>query len=817
MAEEQLDWHNQTSNISIHLGSNPVGKTGFYGTIVRCYMSPIHLLQLGDLHLTETNWRNNADSLEHELRTRRLWTNLDAVVVCGNLTRDGAPASFEAAEKFLHHLESGLLSPTASSPRKILVVPGCSDIDPGTDGQFENFRRFYNAFFAHETFDPRRPIVRRLRDLTLIGATYLNHDDPVGANDTFSGLQNQLEREESNWRCLDYLLQGPIVLANSESPLLSQSLRARPWERKIRAFFHEIDLYLFGSGPVAFLPSEPFCFAPVSVGLGPAGPAMRANILEFRRPTVPRPALGQPTHLRFDLAITALSIEPAGTQTWSFHYHAPKSPQASDSEDRFLTRTFLEKLDDNLQGNHFIAMLGVGNRWRQVIANGLRNKTRIGSRQVLIESLPPLRTYPVRRPRDWQPKDFALYRDLEQFRTAPPPYRHAGDSGLLRIALIIDEAFLHTEYNLKETYESMQRVLSSLCTPDFRILYLVSAYGMPWGAEPPPTHASRMDLEPLDPESLLRLLELISFQVPVDRTLMERISGGYVSFLSVLFDTIKNDFERWDSAHEITRESALSLVRRALHSSRELRRETTDFFDFMRNQPKGLTIARFILDRLSVVEEQHRLTVPIRFTPGDLRFAGLKEGDIEWTMDPGIIGYDGVNYELKERIPFLVQLTQPAPPPRIFISYAEPDGSLARKLIAKLESLGMRSWEYRMAADLKRTLPDQIWEQLESSDSVVVIWTSESIKSRFVIREARHAAKPQRPKLINWYTNVKPQSVRDTMEKQLSSKEKKDNVLDAFRDFVGFFSLEDVALKLADEFRPFDRRENTELAHVSQE
>lgn len=75
---------------------------------------------------------------------------------------------------------------------------------------------------------------------------------------------------------------------------------------------------------------------------------------------------------------------------------------------------------------------------------------------------------------------------------------------------------------------------------------------------------------------------------------------------------------------------------------------------------------------------------------------------------------------------------------RVFISYSREDKKHARKLAEYLLSCGHVVWwdqEIHAGADYRQ----EIAKELKSADKVIVLWTSHSVKSTFVIDEAQRA------------------------------------------------------------------------------
>jgi hypothetical protein len=130
---------------------------------------------------------------------------------------------------------------------------------------------------------------------------------------------------------------------------------------------------------------------------------------------------------------------------------------------------------------------------------------------------------------------------------------------------------------------------------------------------------------------------------------------------------------------------------------------------------------------------------------------------------------------------------------------------MADDLAHALRGAGLEVWEFTRASRFQQKLRDEIMDRLRESAAVVVIWTHESVKSRYVIREAREAAKPNKPKLINWFVDVSPPSVRHDFgrDPSLTEVNRDSEVLREFKDFQGKYGMGDVVGLLMRELNPF--------------
>jgi 3',5'-cyclic AMP phosphodiesterase CpdA len=152
------------------------------------------LLHLSDLHLgnapaedvlgdykieaiKEADRISRVRLLRNTLKALTAWltennTELDGVIVTGDVTTRGAPAGFHQLPGLL-----GALGPTLPEPRHIVVVPGNHDVTWGTEpGSEERYRAFIEGVRAAGYITP-----------LLDGIDYIGDDPTADANPLFTG------------------------------------------------------------------------------------------------------------------------------------------------------------------------------------------------------------------------------------------------------------------------------------------------------------------------------------------------------------------------------------------------------------------------------------------------------------------------------------------------------------------------------------------------------------------------------------------------------------------------------------------------------
>jgi hypothetical protein len=87
----------------------------------------------------------------------------------------------------------------------------------------------------------------------------------------------------------------------------------------------------------------------------------------------------------------------------------------------------------------------------------------------------------------------------------------------------------------------------------------------------------------------------------------------------------------------------------------------------------------------------------------------------------------------------------------VFISYAKARAAEAKALAGELTDLGYDVWWDSSLLPVD-SIDAEIDRQLDAAKAVIVIWSPESIRSRWVYAEAEHADRPEHQKLVNTRT-----------------------------------------------------------------
>jgi hypothetical protein len=238
------------------------------------------------------------------LLERKLWEKLgaapvDYVICCGNITTDGSPASFVAAEKILGEFVDQFLAGANGKPshvgNRVLLLPGRRDLAPAGSlkealAPFATFwSRFYRAYHEAEiNFSAEDVILKELKDLTIIAVCFWNQGPSNSATQHRELFFQRLHKAQERLLNLQYCSRTPTVLVSPESPVVAW-IRLTESAARLASVKHlGIDFHLFGSSPI-WCVFEPFGFRHAGLSTGPRDRRrflpIRINLLEFSSPT----------------------------------------------------------------------------------------------------------------------------------------------------------------------------------------------------------------------------------------------------------------------------------------------------------------------------------------------------------------------------------------------------------------------------------------------------------------------------------------------------------------------------------------------------
>jgi hypothetical protein len=259
-------------------------------------MDKVSVLQIHNLNIGPLSRDDPYTTLRNLLVDQKLVNKIDYLVVCGNFTCDRSLASFQHAQEVLHKIAREFLSIDGPLANRVVLVPGPQDVDdPNADSpDFAAFRQFYESFFrdrlhVEKTFDPQRAELRELKDLTLVALTYWRSTDPEVSQRRIHSFGKALDGAIRSMSSLAYVNTTPTLLVSAGTPLFPNGTEwpgANTQAQKVFNADLRISFHLFGDGPLAYVPPEPFSRDHVSLGLGSEAVAgslwpLRVNVLEL--------------------------------------------------------------------------------------------------------------------------------------------------------------------------------------------------------------------------------------------------------------------------------------------------------------------------------------------------------------------------------------------------------------------------------------------------------------------------------------------------------------------------------------------------------
>jgi len=705
-------------------------------------MDNLHILHLGGLELHELNAQNRFSQV-NTVVARLENHEIDFIVVAGNLTRN---RDFDLLGRFLKRLEPLV----KLNKRRIVLAPGELDL-----GESENvFADFHQQYFGDDVQPPLADTidVRQFRDVTFIAGVLTRS---AKSETELVGVQKRVSERAEVWGSAS-VRHELRILATAANPLLTAP-EVLFSSAAMAQFQREIDVLLCGPGNPAIVPTQPFGRMPFAVGIPlatvrPGLDSLYWNILCLRVPPRPRD---------FDLSRVQLKLKSYDEDR---EYERPAHSYSSGHYETthphidsvlLCKETLLLKLKGALTDGRsgLIEVLGYGDVWKTVIAEGLHSTIPIGPHYYLVRRF-PIKWYPE-DPEEgsfsqWKNEDIEVLEDIEAWRRSQ---RHQGPN---LIALVVDDAFSPEEPDDKNRADEIKNRIAIRFNGGPRIVYLMSAYGSPSKNR---DNITRVPLDPIAAATLNLYIELASCEFPIDQHVFRALTGGYLGFIKLMADALRDQYKRLDKYQisPVWRFDAEVIA--ACQHSDDLRREATLFFDFLCLPKKGKLICDTYIDRLCRLKdanERRMLSDEVAITVEEAQALDI-EFDLEELRRKGIVGYEDKDrsYVLKERIPFLVQVLRPIEKV-VFVSYAEEDVELVRRLRTSLSEEDIDDWEWQNAMDVASGLDRDIERHLNLCKIVVVLWTRNSVNSDRVRKEARLASSTDKRRLLNWFHDVVP-------------------------------------------------------------
>jgi nucleoside phosphorylase len=585
---------------------------------------------------------------------------VDYIVVCGNVTVDGRPESFEIARELLRGLGDKLLKkdpvPGERSKKetrfnRMVVVPGRTDIPivshengrhVSGNGQadaalsirpdFQPFKEFHDRLFSDELngrvspFELGRAIYRPLKDITLIGGSYWDVENGILRQklleifeSEIKGAKQQLSKQLSDF---DYLQHSPRILISAAYPLYY-------WDvteiyKRIREFLQKeliISLHLFGSGSIVGVLPEPYSLPHIGLGTGPRRPEgfwpFRANLIEMCV------GAGEPGSPGSPLVSNYVFRRKQDTKF-------ERSDHIKGQLDLFLSRRhevpeqksvfepFLKKIEQAIfdDGKRFILISGLPGSGKWDLFSLLKQQSKLGTHNVQVVSM-------VLDDYDRQALNQALTEAEREIDREPPP---SDNKDVIRlrdkrdvILVVRDRQYYHLDNTKSKVAEFLNAetidrlfMLNENGRRIKAIVYLVTGSEADNRFEPvmPRHFIQRFTLSPLAIDDITLLVKQYSWNAPVVEFDLDHVTGGYAGFSRLLLDATKEAFEYVAGAEPISTATSTQLMERALESSQKLKSESELYLAVIESRYGGAIVSHHIQDEIRKIKRQKETENP---------------------------------------------------------------------------------------------------------------------------------------------------------------------------------------------------------------
>jgi len=705
-------------------------------------MSHLRILQVSDLQIDQSPRAAGVlHVLELELDDRGL-LQLDYLVVCGNLTKNGRPKEFELAAQSLAHFAKQVLRKDSQANR-LLVVPGDRDVSeaPSEPSPLHHFNQFLSM--VREKLDanptptqlsPKQPIVRRLKGLTLIGVPYWQGAPAAALEKGIQAAASErgLSRQAGRGSVVAYHSSTPTILASSQSPLMEFGARRSLDDLKsILEKDLRIDFHLFGAAPVVLVTLEPFAFRHVGISTGPRAAGspwpIRFNVLEIGPapqfiPKVAASRKGNPASRSF--AVMSHKLERPGgkweandprTLSWATYLSADKSAAIMRTLPHRKLVDVLNHWADTGEAYLRIDHLPGSGVDKWLDGQDKKSLRELKAKHIVYQTL-KYDGDKVESDHKW------VYRSLVDTmqKLAKGLDNKKGIEKNERWAVFHDQVLPRIDGEEHSAWlETVKAEAQKQIGERGRFLYLVPR--TPYTSELTRLFPEAQLSPVLDSDSRDELLRSYDPLVPFRTDVLERLTGGCLGFGAQLLEEVQNQFVRWPDAQEILDTDLEALIGAALESGpmQQLTREFNHSLESLQGGRVLALIRQKVLAKPSIVFSDK--DTPVTFTSGELQ-RELPDRErlsavLKVLVDHGVIVKEGHSdeYRVLALAPFLVQSISPPPkhthpePPRgdiettdpssakghVFISYSgrrTSGGRVMKDLVSDLQAGNVECW-----------------------------------------------------------------------------------------------------------------------------
>lgn len=558
-------------------------------------MHDLKILHTSDLLAGAPGSRRVFEEVIEDLARSDLRESVDYIVISGNVTADGSPASFEEAHEILGRITNTLLRRDPGLRlNRLLIVPGPRDTGDGRD--FAAFTDFHDRFFAAEMgetprrvepFDPNEVIVRDLKDLTLLGLTYWR-----SARTSAEAVNAALTRAKKRVAGLAYTERTPTILVSSGNLLLDpddptsfEAIRSH-----FRLFF-KTTVHCFGAGEGMFSLPTPLTLHHVGIGTGARTEhgywPVLLNVL-----TVSPQAMRDPT--RQLLAAESwmrrsegANLVPTDWLKGQLDHFFVRQTETGVS-DEVLYTPLLSDLQEKFAKYPFIVLDGFPGAGKGAFFEFLNR------RRTLLTI--PIHVIPMRV------KNQSHYETLGASVLAAVADAGTPPRGATRLLVIHDTCFgklpKEKKNELKNVLKDGFVGLNQKASEQFDwVLWLRTASDFTLGLDPALDGTKAVTFGPADSEVMSQLVSEYSWVAPVQDRQVRHATGDYTGFSHLILNTASRKFDKYSGAEPMKSDSSLRLLRAVLDAD-----QVSDELDLHRTTIEdmyvGIDICRYIQEKV---------------------------------------------------------------------------------------------------------------------------------------------------------------------------------------------------------------------------
>jgi hypothetical protein len=734
-------------------------------SVARIPPKSLRILHMSDLNISSSVLERERASLVNYID--QVFHNeaaIDYVIVCGNITADCKPESFNTANALLRDLCKRLLpvrnEENEARANRVVCLPGRNDVQLNDDGRFDpvpfsNFyRQFYRSVFEVDREPPslERTLLLELKDLTIVGVVYWNRVIEEQCKQELKRLEEELQRLPSRLANKAYDYGTPTLLVSPESPVLCRTLRPmlhRNYMTTILETDLRLDLHLFGAGPVVCLPVEPFVFRHIGLSTGPRPSTdspwpLRLNLIEFIPLTSGRLSQAKIRPISTGDEIAYLKVTAYQRQFdinfWESHLvtdghldrliHEDKRTAAAGEP--YTDASFLEDLLEQSQRGPVLHQClpgtGIEDFFKEMASSEQKLPPTLSA--VIVEEIKSI------------PQAVSDARHGSSEAGSPRLVNHraawanlirlikqrvsSSDDATGQILGVLHDLALPSlpEEDRQEWLDWLKGELAVLTELRAIFLYLVA----------PATYARTMisyfpgelTRVALDDTSFGNLVSWHNRSVPIEREILEQLTGKWRGIGRDFLNRLQRAFDDWPGSTVLSAQNLDALVRQAL-SSPEIMSLSRRLRESLRKLPKGEEVFGIIRRRIRVnkVEkspfylDRQQLMSEVRATPAEM--ANI----LELLSSQRLITeeqFGGANrYRLLVLAPFMTSLCDL----RVFFSVQERDRTRIEALLTPLSQLAQQAGAYLETFLFSQDAPgqrinwDDVNRQLERCNNLV--------------------------------------------------------------------------------------------------